>query len=260
MTYKERLSLILIREDGRRRSWRLRVGWLYLAGLGLALFPCLLAGSGWLCYSLWQKAELAQADVLRLENECETMEVKIERLENLSVLLDESAVPGREILERALAESFQPPAEEEADPEQPATDERTATTKEEIQEQMTQNDGPGHAEFPAIKKDYVNVENIRVRVIKPRVLRLSLDLRNTRRNIAEGEVTARLATSDGKETPLLFSPADVGKFRIMRFKRAVITATLPRESPLRTSGAQVVIEVKDNDGSVVFRNIFPIER
>lgn len=258
MKYRERLSLVVIWEDGRRQSWRLRRVWLHTILASLLFFPCLAAGLGWLCYDIWQENRQMHQELLRLENEGEIMEGRLERLEQVSVLLEESSVPGRDILMRALAQSDSSSEAAAA----PVTGEAAPEAEETaMKEQMVKDDGPGHADFPAIKSDYVSVDKVRVRQMRNRQLRIALDLRNTRDSRAEGEVTAILVTSEGKNMPLKFSPADVGKFSILRFKRAVMTAPLPRGVSSSLNGAQVVLEVRGGSkNAVVFRNIFAVEQ
>lgn len=259
MKYRERLSLVVIREDGRRQSWRIRRLWLYALPAALLMFPCMTGGLGWFCYDLWRENGLLHDEVLRLESEGEAAEGKLERLEQLSVLLEESAVPGHDILARALAQGDMgapspQPESESAAPDSPAADEAA------MKEQMAKDDGPGHADFPAIKSDYVSVDKVRVRLVRNRTLRIALDLRNKRDARAEGEVSAVLMTQEGSRFPLKFSPSDVGKFSILRFKRAVMSANLPRNAGAM-AGAQVVLEVRGGSGNaVVFRNIFAVEQ
>ena len=261
MKYSERLSLVIIREDGRRRSWRLRRIWLHALLTSLLLLPCLAGGLGWFCYDAWRENRRLHNELLRLESEGEAMEGKLERLEQVSVLLEESAVPGRDILTRALAQSDMGDATAAPAGEEPAA---TAPAGEEadMKEQMTKEEGPGHAEFPAITSDYVVVDKVRVRLVRNRMLRIALDLRNTREGRAEGEVLAVLVTPEGKHMPLKFSPSDVGKFSILRFKRAVMSANLPKGADSALNGAQVLLEVRDNTSkrTVVFRNIFAVEQ
>lgn len=260
MKYSERLSLVVIREDGRRRSWRLRRVWLHALLASLLLLPCLVGGLGWFYYDAWRENRRLHNELLRLESESEAMEGKLERLEQVSILLEESAVPGRDILTRALAQS------DMGDAPAPAGEETAAATAPAddaaIKEQMTKEEGPGHAEFPAITSDYVVVDKVRVRLVRNRMLRIALDLRNTREGRAEGEVSALLVTAEGKHLPLKFSPSDVGKFSILRFKRAVMSAGLPKGADGALNGAQVVLEVRDNTAkkTVVFRNIFVVEQ
>ncbi len=260
MKYSERLSLVIIREDGRRQSWRLRRVWLHTLLASLLLLPCLVGGLSWLCYDIWRENRLLHNELLRLENEGEAMEGKLERLEQVSVLLEESSVPGRDILTRALAQSDMGDAASlpagEATTSSAASDNEDAAMKE----RMASDEGPGHADFPAIKGDYVAVDNVRVRLVHNRMLRIALDLRNTREGRAEGEVAAVLATPEGKRLPLKFSPSDVGKFSILRFKRAVMSANLPKGAD-NLNGMQVVLEVRGGaKNAVVFRNIFAVEQ
>ena len=83
MKYSERLSLVIIREDGRRQSWRLRRVWLHALLGSLLLLPCLAGVLGWFCYDAWRENRLMHDELLRLENEGEAMEGKLERLEQV---------------------------------------------------------------------------------------------------------------------------------------------------------------------------------
>ena len=259
MRYSERLSLVLIREDGRRRSWRLRRIWLHALLASLLLLPCLVGGLGWLCHDIWRENSLLQREVLRLEGESETMEARLERLDQLSVLLEESAVPGREILTRALAQSEGDAvslATREAPPVSVPDGEDAA-----IKERMAKEEGPGHADFPAVRSEYVSVDKVQVRLAHNRTLRVALDLRNKSADRAKGEVVAVLVMPDGRHVPLNFLPADIGKFSILRFKHAVISASVPKGMERALSGAQVMLEVRGGtDNAVVFRNIFAVEQ
>ena len=119
-------------------------------------------------------------------------------------------------------------------------------------------DGPGHEDFPAIDLDYVKVGNVQVREIRNGKVRLALDLRNTdSQKILSGVVSGTLLTADGKTYPLRFDQEDVGNFRISRFKRAVMVAATEKQVSL--TNAQVILEVRSQEDSVVFRNIFAVE-
>ena len=70
-------------------------------------------------------------------------------------------------------------------------------------------------------------------------------------------MTGTLITADGAKHALSFDPENVGDFRISRFKRTVIVVRLPGRLDL--VNAQVILEVRNQDESVVYRNIFPVE-
>lgn len=261
MKYSERLSLVIIREDGRRQSWRVRRIWLYVVLASLLLLPCLAGGVGWLCYDIWRENGLLQREALRLEGESETMEARLERLEQISVLLEESAVPGREILTRALAQREMGDAVALAVRETPPPASAPDGEEAAIKEQMVKEEGPGHADFPAVRSDYVSIDKVQVRLAPNRTLRIALDLRNKRTERAKGEVVAVLVTPEGKHVPLKFVPSDVGKFSILRFKHAVMSANLPKGMANALNGAQVMLEARGGEkNAVVFRNIFVVEQ
>ena len=50
----------------------------------------------------------------------------------------------------------------------------------------------------------------------------------------------------------------MGNFRISRFKRAVMVARVPDQYSL--VNAQVILEVRQQDADLIYRNIFAVER
>ena len=70
-------------------------------------------------------------------------------------------------------------------------------------------------------------------------------------------MSGTLLTADGKTYPLRFDQEDVGNFRISRFKRAVMVASTEKQVSL--TNAQVILEVRSQENSVVFRNIYAVE-
>ena len=88
--------------------------------------------------------------------------------------------------------------------------------------------------------------------------------RHIKNVFSEGElqresVVANFATTaaDGKTYPLRFDQEDVGNFRISRFKRAVMVAATEKQVSL--TNAQVILEVRSQENTVVFRNIYAVE-
>ena len=247
MKYKESLSIIFMRDNGPRRSFRVRRGRFYAVLVFFACLPVLSAALGWQCWQLWQENAALRANVLRFESDYQGAQATAERLEHLEELLREEDVQGRDLVLRRLggdnADADLPPADKDENGKG---------------ETMRGAEGPGHEEFPAIDLDYVKVGNVQVRALRGGKLRLALDLRNTdNQRLASGFVAGTLITADGVKHALSFDPENVGDFRISRFKRTVIVVRLPGRLDL--VNAQVILEVRDQDESVVYRNIFPVE-
>ncbi len=72
MKYRENLSIILMRDNGPRRSYRVRRG-RFVAALGvMACLPVACAVLGWLCWTLWQQNVQLRDNVLRFESDSQT--------------------------------------------------------------------------------------------------------------------------------------------------------------------------------------------
>ena len=249
MKYKESLSIIFMRDNGPRRSFRVRRGLFYTVLCFFACLPLLSAGLGWQCWKLWQDNGILRANMLRFESDYQEAQATAERLEHLEDLLREENVQGRTLVLRRLG------GEDVAKPGEAAPADREETVKAEAPRGV---EGPGHEDFPAIDLDYVKVGNVQVREIRNGKVRLALDLRNTdSQKILSGVVSGTLLTADGKTYPLRFDQEDVGNFRISRFKRAVMVAATEKQVSL--TNAQVILEVRSQEDTVVFRNIYAVE-
>lgn len=244
MRYREKLNIILMRDNGPRRSLQLRrSNFLLLACFFCCLpFLCLyLAGQ---CWRLWQENHALQTAVAQLATEMRGVQNRAARLENLEALLQEENVPAREAIIRQISAM---PTEKE--PQLPEPDSTAA---------LAIADGPGHEDFPALDEGRVIVNNVQVRALGDRSVRIGLDLRNPDNEPSlSGEVSATLITARGEKVPLKFPREDSGAFRISRFKRTVIMASLPRNIDLQN--AQLILEVRDLNDKPIFRNIFGVQ-
>lgn len=238
-----------MRDNGPRRSFRVRRGRFYAALFFFACLPLLSVGLGWQCWKLWQENATLRANMLRFESDYQEAQATAERLEHLEELLREEEVHGRNLVLRRIA------GEDVAAPSEVAAADKDESAKTDAPRNA---EGPGHEDFPAIDLDYVKVGNVQVRALRGEKLRIALDLRNTdSQRLASGTVAGTLLTADGTKHPLSFDPENVGDFRISRFKRTVIVVRLPGR--INLVNAQVIVEVRNQDDSVVFRNIFPVE-
>jgi hypothetical protein len=235
-----------MRDKGRRHSFRVPTTFLYALLCCILCMPFLLCGLGWFSWHIRQENILLRENVQRFEDGFQKAQKTAERLENLEELLSEDAVPGRDVLARGLAasqEASSPPRQDPPDDED-AAPAPTAATQD---------------VFPALDADYIKVDNVQARVLTESRLRVALDLRNTdNQKIAAGRVSVQLLTVDGARHDLVFAPANATDFRISRFKRTIMFARLSPQ--VNTTNAQIILEVRKDDNTVVYRNIFSVER
>ena len=249
MRYREQLSIILMRDNGPRRSFRLRRSRFFALVIFFAAMPVLCAVLAWQCWLLWQENASLRANMQRFEMDCQTAQATAERLQNFEELLREEGVQGRELLLRRLAR-----AGGEAQPQEAAEGGGGQAAAG-----PALGDGPGHEEFPVVDTGRIKVSNVQARALRGNGLRIGLDLRNTEsQKLLTGSVSATLVTASGQKCPLAFDPEDVGNFRISRFKRAVMVARVPEQYSL--VNAQVILEVREQDADLIYRNIFAVER
>ncbi|MDE7240330.1 hypothetical protein [Desulfovibrio sp.] len=248
MRYREQLGIILMRDNGPRRSFRLRRSLFFALVVFFACMPFLCAALAWQCWHLWQENASLRANMQRFEMDCQTAQATAERLQNFEELLREEGVQGRELLLRRLARAGVGVQPEAAPPADAPRDAAPAL-----------GDGPGHEEFPEVDTGAIKVSNVQARALRGNGLRIGLDLRNPdSQKLLAGSVSATLVTASGQKCPLAFDPEDVGNFRISRFKRAVMVARVPEQYSL--VNAQVILEVREQDADLIFRNIFAVER
>ena len=248
MRYHEHLGIILMRDNGPRRSFRLRRSSFFALVVFFSCMPFLCAVLAWQCWQLWQENTSLRAYMQRFEMDCQTAQATAERLQNFEELLREEGVQGRELLLRRLARGSA-----EAQPEAAAPGDTAQAAGPAL------GDGPGHEEFPVVDTGVIKVSNVQARALRGNGLRIGLDLRNAdSQKLLAGSVSATLVTASGQKCPLAFDPEDVGNFRISRFKRAVMVARVPDQYSL--VNAQVILEVRQQDADLIYRNIFAVER
>ena len=251
MRYHEQLGIILMRDNGPRRSFRLRRSLFFALLVFFACLPFLCAALGWQCWQLWQENASLRANMQRFEMDCQTAQATAERLQNFEELLREEGVQGRELLLRRLARAGGDAQAQEG--AAPADSDQVAGAASPLGE------GPGHEDFPVVDTGAIKVSNVQARALRGNGLRIGLDLRNAEsQKLLSGSVSATLVTASGQNCPLVFDPEDVGNFRISRFKRAVMVARVPEQYSL--VNAQVILEVREQDADLIYRNIFAVER
>lgn len=242
-----------MRDNGPRHSVRLRRSRFYLLIIFFSCLPFLCLLLAIQCWLLWDLNVKLRANVERFETDYQAAEARAEKLENFEALLNEENVPAREIILRRLAADTPAPHVEDAH----AEDAAEATAAESVETHLM-TEGPGHEEFPAIDTGRVKVYNVQIRAMRGNVLRIGLDLRNPdSEQLLSGEVGATLVTANGEKKILRFVPENVGNFRINRFKRTVMSAHVPRGISL--VDGQIIIEVRNQEGKELYRNIFAIQ-
>jgi hypothetical protein len=240
-----------MRDKGARHSFRMRAAVFYALLCSIVCLPLFVCGLGWFSYNIWKENSILRENVLRFEDDFQKAQSIAERLENIEELLNENAVAGKDILLRRLAASSE--ANSASLPEDQA-----GSAGENGQASQSPKPAP-QEEFPAINADYIKVDNVQARALRENKLRIALDLHNTdNQKIAAGRVSAMLLTADGARHEPVFVPSNVGDFRISRFKRTVMNARLAPQ--LNLANAQVILEIRREDNSVVYRNLFSVER
>ena len=243
MRYRERLNIIFMPDTGPRKSITMRRSRFYLLILFFTCMPFITLFLSLECWFLWHENTILRDNIEKFEYDYQNAEQRAERLENLESLLEEEKLAGREILLRQLA-MYDKPVVEGADVE----DERNL-----------QQPGPGHEEFPAIDTGKVKVDNVQVRALRGNTLRVGLDIRNNNNErLISGEIVATLVTADGNKESLVFAPQGSSTFRINRYKRAVMNTHLPIKANL--VNASIILEVKEQNGDILYQNIFDIQR
>ncbi|MDR2695242.1 MAG: hypothetical protein LBC79_02530 [Deltaproteobacteria bacterium] len=255
MTPGETYSLLLMRDDGRTRRWRIGLRFFRALCLTVVLLPLLLGGAGWLAWILYEDNMALNVRLRQLEQENKTVGAALKRLANLELLLDMpdnarlSALQSQQTMLRA-AEQSTPPTE--------------VPPPENIKDQ-NQGDAisleaaaPVQApSFPTVDLRLIGVENVHARRLG-NSLRITLDLLNSQqKNQLAGYVSCTVQGTDS-ESFLLEIPKDIASFRINRFKRAVFAPVLPaaaRSLPALT----VLIEITLEDRGVAFRSEYPVE-
>ncbi|MDE7371870.1 MAG: hypothetical protein K2N07_09065 [Desulfovibrio sp.] len=251
MRYREQLGIILMRDNGPRRSFRLRRSHFFALVIFFGCMPVVCAVLAWQCWQLWQENASLRANMQRFEMDCQTAQATAERLQNFEELLREEGVQGRELLLRRLARTGGDAQAQEGAAGAESSQAAAASSP--------LGEGPGHEDFPEVDTGRVKVANVQARALRGNGLRIGLDLRNTEtQKLLAGTVSATLVTASGQKCPLAFDPEDVGNFRISRFKRAVMVARVPDQYSL--VNAQVILEVTEQDSGLIYRNIFAVER
>ena len=258
MSAGEKCSLLLMRDDGRTRRWRIGLRFFRVLCFTAALLPLLLGGAGWLAWVLYKHNTELIAQHHELEQENTSLNAALKRLSNIAHLLE---MPDNA---RLLALQSQQATLKAA--EQGATPTDTDFPPQENPKEQNQGDAisldataPSQlSSAPTVDMRLIGVENVHVRRLGD-ALRIVLDLHNSQqKNQLAGYVSCSIKNAGG-ENLLLEVPRDVASFRINRFKRAVLAPALPaavRSIPALT----VTIEIYLEERGIVYRNEYPVDQ
>ncbi len=288
----EKLNLLIMRDSGETKRFRVRRSWFYFFICILFCMPIFAGLICWGAFYLWEENLLVKQKLFAAEKLNHEYAATVKRLSTFESLMKYEAEMDAMIAQNA-AKTANIPAKTTSTPNaieaenKESTEESSQTPDKEIdQTQVTQvqptqenieeparpetqspeesanlaamQDGPGHEDFPVVDEGVVLVENVQSRLIEPRRIRTALDLRNPGSTSLAGTVFCILSLASGEMVPLTLSPADVGSYRILRWKKAVLFADIASEHDL--FNAQMIIEVKDTTGKLIYRNSYAIEQ
>lgn len=231
-------------DDGKSRRFRISTS-LYRILWGLCiLLPVITACALWGAAYLWRENVVLNANTARLDLAMHEAKSTAEKLTNLQKLLEQGERSQGPVLQNLARQSAK-----EAPPSPQNVGEDPDPTES----------GPGHGDFPAVDTKAVSVENVNARLVRAGKIRINLDLRNPdpKRSIA-GHVRCTFIADSGEVIQLPLS-AEQSDYKITRFKRAVFQPTLP-PTITDTTNARIIIEVFVDEDTLVYRNLFPLER
>lgn len=234
-------------DDGTNRRYRISLKIYRCICTLMILLPLVTGGVAWLSIHLWQENTRLSANASRLEFAMREAQNTAEKLSNLKAILEQEdkALTGPVLQNLARQSSKESP--------------QSPPKGNEENDQGAEND-PGHTDFPVVDTKVVSIENVNARLLQAGKMRISLDLRNpdtSKRNVS-GQVRCIFIANSGETFPLPL-PAEQADFRINRFKRAVFQPPVPPNIS-DTTNARIILEVYTDDDSLIYRNIFPIER
>ena len=256
MIPSEKCSLLLMRDDGCTRRWRVSLRLFRALCLAGVLLPLLLGGAGWLIWNLYEDSTSLHAQQRQLEQENKMLSAALRRLSNLEHLLDMPehakllALQNQQTMLKVIELGALPP---EVPPHE--------SVKEQNQADAINLEAVPSSQLsstPTMDMKLIGVENVHAHRLGDK-LRIALDLHNSQqKNQLTGHVLCTVKSMEG-ESLLLEIPKDVASFRINRFKRAIFAPTLPaamRNLPTLT----VTIEINLEERGIVYRNEYPVEQ
>lgn len=253
-----KFSLILMHDDGK--AHRFRVGkFFFVVLLFLLLSLPVFGGLGvWVGWNAWQFQQKWQAEQHALELSYADCRLQAERLSNIVRLAGLStettgaipAAPTSASMPSDTASTLASSSPVTAPYPPPAVQPLPSTPEPAVDARLD--------EAANLDAGVVRLENLLAREQDGRKLRISLDLYNAKPNAGQisGKITFALIDPDGQQHPLDYEDT---AFRITRFKKVLVPATLP---PALTGAdnSALIVTVAADDGTVFLRKIFPVER
>lgn len=246
MVERKKISVMFMHDDGVTQRYRISIGLYRFLWILVIILPLLAGGAAWLAVHLWQENARLTANTSRLELTMREAVNTAEKLTNLRALLEQedTAVTGPVLQNLARQSSKEIPLLQ------------PKAGSEEVDATET---GPGHADFPVVDTEVVDVENVNARLLNAGKIRINLDLRNPdpKRNIM-GRVRCLFIADSGETFPLPLT-AEQADFKINRFKRAVFQLTVP-PAVTDTTNSRIIVEVYTDTDTLIYRNLFQVER
>ena len=257
MTPGEKCSLLLMRDDGGTRRWRISLRLFRALCLAVVLLPLLLGGAGWLGWIFYKDNAALSIQQRQLEQENKMLGAALKRLSNLEQLLDMPdhakllALQNQQTTLKVAELGVLPP---EAPPQESAKDQNQADA-------ISLEAAPASqiSSAPTVDMKLIGIENVNAHRLGDK-LRIGLDLHNSQQKSQLVGYVVCSVKSMGSESVLLEIPKDVASFRINRFKRAVFAPNLPVAMRNLSTPLTVIIEINLEDRGLVYRNEYPVER
>ncbi len=250
---QEKLNIILMRDSGESRRMRIRRSIFRYVVMFFLLCPVLAAAAGTAIYYLWEERTKLQLHIAELEEINYKNQANSKRLSHLEALLNRQKDVQKNLSQNMAAKNVQKVTAQQKAGEK--NGKKNSSDKNSGPEDI---EGPGHADFPVLDTKEIIVQNVTNLLSAKRRLRTSFDLHNEGKESKAGEVVCILSLASGKTVRLVPQPADAGKYKISRFKKAVILTQIEPEVDM--SNAQLILEIKNEAGKEIFRNVYPISQ
>ncbi len=261
---QEKLNIILMRDSGESKRLRVRRSRFRALIAFFILCPFLAVGAAAGGYYLWQQNATLHRTIKDLEIEKQKLEHTAQRLSNLEALLNPEYAVKNALTENLAQNSVK--NGNNANKKKDSGSQKTqinAETQSPLGQGNTANtaggslgDDPGHEVFPVLDTKEIIVQNVSSTLYGKKRLRTAFELRNAGTEAISGEVTCILILNTGESIRLTPKPADAGTYKISHFKSTALTVNFDKDYDL--TNAQVILEIKNTAGTVIYRNIYPI--
>ena len=271
-----KLCLILMRDDGRSRRWRIGPNMRRVLAAVLVLAPLVTVGSLVVNWRLYRDQLELQTEVINLRSQLETKSQLNARLINLEQYLEQYDPGALRSLAVGRTDAFPelgwvyapvesvdvgdavtlPYAPGESQQAVSPEDASTSSSAETVAQIAPVSRHPDILREAPIDKGLARLENIVARRVGARILRISFDLYNAEvREQLAGRTGFELILPDGSLYPL--DARGDTHYRINRLKRIVGNPTMPADVT-ETEGAYIRITVFENN-DIINRLLVPLQ-